>query len=147
MTSLRALFRDHRLLALLLLGLALAARALLPPGYMPGTTTGVGEKHLTIQLCTMGMDHRTAELVLPMVAPPSTPQAPPPADGTGHDGKTAPHCAFSSLAMGAMEAGAGPVAAFVPHLLALRASPPPAAAPPAPHPYLRPPLRGPPLPG
>lgn len=138
MTSLRALFRDHRALAVLLLAMALAVRALMPPGMMAGTASASGEKRFTIQLCTAGLDRHTAQIVLPLEKP-SRPDAPQ------HDGKADQHCAFSSLAMGALDGAGGPVP-----VLALRPAPPRAFTPaataePAAHPYLRPPLRGPPI--
>lgn len=138
MTTLRALFRDHRSLALLLMAMALAVRALMPPGMMPGSAPGAGEKRFTIQLCTAGLDRHTAQIVLPLEKP-SRPDAP------HHDGKTDQHCAFSSLAMGALGGADGPVP-----VLALRPAPartfaPAAPAEPMAHPYLRPPLRGPPI--
>ncbi|MCW1402877.1 DUF2946 family protein [Novosphingobium sp. MW5] len=133
MTSLRALFLDHRNFAALMVGIALFMKALVPAGYMLGTEGRV----LTVEICSDASGgHLTKQIVIPT-------------DGKSHEGQT-DHakadgtCPFASLAMGAV-GGADPalllvaiafilLLAFAPLVLPMRERPD----------YLRPPLRGPP---
>jgi len=86
MTSIRALIRDHRTLAMLLVAVALFVKVLVPSGYMAGT----GQKLLSVQICLDGINHKTVQLAVP-------------ADGSSHqDSQGHPPCAFTALSMGAL---------------------------------------------
>jgi len=128
----RAFARNHRGLMLALLALALAAKALLPGGWMPQ----VGERVLTMAICA---DASGGQLVHRIVLPAQE----KPVDGTADHAK-AGSCAWSSLAMASL-AGADAVllAAALLFILALGfiATALPRRADPG---HLRPPLRGPP---
>ena len=130
MTPLRDYLRDRRHLALALIALALLMRMLVPVGFMPEVSAG----KITIALCT-GHGPATIEMTVP---------------GSGHhdQGKNAKPdmpCPFGSTSSQVLT-GADPILlaiaiAFV-MALCLR---PVAIARIADAPYLRPPLRGPPL--
>jgi len=127
---LRALIRDHRALALLLLACALAAKALIPQGYMAGG----GTKLLSVQLCLDGLTHKSVAIAVPVKGDPAPQKAP-----------ANEPCAFTALGMGALSGADAPLlalalifilaAGFTPRALMVRGRTP----------YLRPPLRGPPL--
>jgi len=128
MTSIRALIRDHRTLAMLLVAVALFVKVLVPSGYMAGT----GQKLLSVQICLDGINHKTVQLAVP-------------ADGSSHqDSQGHPPCAFTALSMGALGGIDAPLLALaIAFILALGFAPT--------HPvlrgrasHLRPPLRGPP---
>lgn len=141
MAPLRAFFCDRGRLALILLALAIAVRALIPSGYMlSGGMLGGGAQVLTVQICAdaqSGM--QTRHIILPSKdgsAKAGSPEA--------HDASAKP-CAWSS-------AGLDSTSPVDPILLALAllfilavgylavSSPRVAQAA-----FLRPPLRGPPL--
>lgn len=136
MSSLRALIRDHRRLALFVAMLALCVKFVVPQGYMLSPTT----KFLTVQLCFDGVEHRTTTLAIPM-------------DGGKHhgerngSGEADGKCAFTALGMGALGgADAALLVVALAFILALGFAPS--------RPvrrgwiaYLRPPLRGPPAHG
>jgi hypothetical protein len=134
MTSLRALIQQYARLALVLVLLALAARALLPAGYM---IAPAGEHLLTVTICSD-----------PSGAPKQMRIAIADKDQTGSDqsgsgGKAQP-CAFSGLGHPAL-GGIDPVllAGALAFILLLGLAP--LRAPPARDiAFLRPPLRGPP---
>ena len=129
---LRALIRDHRALTLLLLACALAAKALIPQGYMAGG----GTKLLSVQLCLDGITRKrvTVSIPVPVKGDPAPQKAP-----------ANEPCAFTALGMGALSGADAPLlalalifilaAGFTPRALMVRGRTP----------YLRPPLRGPPL--
>ena len=97
MQTWRSLIQDHRKLAMLLVFCALCMKALIPQGFMIGTSTMT----LTVQLCTDGSGvMKTQTIEVPMKKG-STNQS-------GNHGKTEGTCAFSSLAMAGM-AGADPI--------------------------------------
>jgi len=132
MTALRALIHDHRRLAMLLLALALCTKALMPAGYMLGSSS----KQLTVEICSDGFGgHVTKQIAIPM-------------DGKSQPdqkhGKTDSACAFSSLSMASLAGADAPLLALaLTFILALGF----AAQTPAPLgriSHLRPPLRGPP---
>ena len=128
----RAFARNHRGLMLALLALALAARALLPAGWMPQA----GERVLTMAICA---DASGGKLVHRIVLPASQK---PVGEGAGHAKPGT--CAWSSLAMASLS-GADPalLAAALLFILALGFAD--VALPRrAEREYLRPPLRGPP---
>jgi len=88
MTGLRALTRDHRTLAMLLLAVVLCVKALVPSGYMVGGSL----QTITVQLCFDGTSHKTVQLAVP-------------AEGGSHQdnqGQPDSPCAFSALSMGAL---------------------------------------------
>lgn len=129
MNALRAFFRTHRRLALGVLALALAIKALVPAGYMLSEQAQV----LTVAICA---DASGKQLTKQIVVP---------ADGkSGAHAKAEGACAWGLLAMAAL--GAVDVlllALALAFILALGLAPsrPPARVQRA---YLRPPLRGPP---
>lgn len=135
MSPLRDLVQIHSRLTLVLLGLALAVKALVPTGFMPALTD---ERVLTVTICAdaTGMARQMR------IAIPDKDQAP------GDHSKatdTAQPCAFSGLGS-AMTGGADPVllASAAAFILLLRFAAP--ASLPLPEiAFLRPPLRGPPL--
>lgn len=134
MGTIRALFRDRSRLALLLLGLALAAKALVPAGYMMG---GSG-KILTISVCAdaLGGGSYTKRIVVP--------HSGDAADDGGATSKAEGACAWSALAFAAtLGADAALLALALAFILALGFAgiPQPRARRIL---HLRPPLRGPP---
>lgn len=133
MTLLRALIRDHRGIAMLLLALTLCVKALVPQGYM----IGGGQKLLTVQLCLDGIRHQTVQIALP------SDDSSRRADSRSTD-KSTEHCAFTALNMGALGGADAPLLALaLLFILALGFAPVHAPRPRHVH-YLRPPLRGPP---
>ena len=130
MQPLRALIRDHRHLALLVLALAFLVRAALPAGYM---VTRDASSVITITVCSDASGaHKTTQLVIP---------AKPAASGKGaKDGS----CAFSAMAKGAL-GGADPVLLALAFAFILVLGLAPSRVLPArPVPHTLPPLRGPP---
>ncbi len=132
MTALRALIHDHRKLAMLLLALALCTKALMPAGYMLGSSS----RQLTVEICSDGLgSHITKQIAIPM-------------DGKSQPGqkqsKTDSVCPYSSLSMASLAGADAPLLALaLAFILALGF----AAQAPAPRgriSHLRPPLRGPP---
>jgi hypothetical protein len=136
MSALRALLFRHRTLALGLVALALAMKALVPAGYMVGTQT----RSFTIQLCSEGIDGRH-DLVRQVVVPASDPAA----KASAGQAKAQGTCPFGALGH-ALLGGADPVllAAALAFILALGFAPVPAPAPRR-RSHAWPPLRGPPL--
>lgn len=135
MLPLRALVRDHRRLAGLLIGLALLMKALVPAGYMAKAEGRV----LTIAVCADASNGQTVKHIMVPVSGKSS-------DNHADHAKADGTCAFSSLAMGAV-GGADPLLLLIAlsFILLLGFAP---AAPPL-HDRranLRPPLRGPPVP-
>jgi hypothetical protein len=97
MQTWRALIQDHRKLAMLLVFCALCMKALVPQGYMIGTSSMT----LTVQLCTDGSGvMKTQTIEIPVEKGTS-------GKSKGH-GKSDGTCAFSSLAM-AGTSGADPI--------------------------------------
>ncbi len=133
MTRLRAIFFHHKRLALLLVAIALAMKALVPGGYMLGTQSQV----ITVSICgdASGL-HQTRRIVVPREGGEK--------DTVSQHAKSGP-CAFSALGMDGL-AGADPIllALALAFILAIGfaplASPTLRACA-----HLRPPLRGPPL--
>ncbi|HZU64929.1 MAG TPA: DUF2946 family protein [Novosphingobium sp.] len=127
----RAFLAGHRRWAFLLLALALAARAMVPAGFMPAA----GAHGVAIEICS-GSGGPSLFLALP-----GKTQGPE----EGSDSHGGAPCAFSALADTGLQDG--PVLALAaPALPPASSHPPlPAAGPsPAAAPYLLPPLRGPP---
>jgi len=131
MTALRAFFRRHAALAMLIVVMALGLRALMPAGYMTSTSkTG-----MTIELCS-GVAGQTMEIALP---------------GTHHDGdgdhksnRADSPCAFSGLSGGALSAVDPFILAIAIAFIMAMAFRRVAAILATPPVFLRPPLRGPP---
>lgn len=92
MRTITTLIRDHRILAMLLLAVALCVKAVVPQGYMLGS----GQKTLSVQLCYDGIEHRTAQIAIPVDTERSNPAGP------HQDGRPDQHCAFTALSMGAL---------------------------------------------
>lgn len=129
-----ALIRNHARLTLVLLALALAAKALVPAGFMLSPSAG---RVLTVTICAdaSGMPRQM------QIAIPAKDDRPgEPADA----GEADQPCAFSGLGHAAL-GGADPVllAAALAFILLLGFAPP-SALPLRDIAYLRPPLRGPP---
>jgi hypothetical protein len=135
MTGLRAILADHKWLALLLVAVALAMKALVPGGYMLAAQSQV----ITVSICADSSGtHETRQIVVPREGGEK--------DTVSQHAKSGP-CAFSALGMAGL-AGADPVllALALAFILAVGLAPlafPVLQA----RAHLRPPLRGPPLPG
>lgn len=100
MSTVRALIRDYRALALLLLGCALMVKAVIPQGYM----VGGAQQHLTVQLCLDGITHKSILVAIPGKGSDT---------GDNKSGKSAnEHCAFTSLSMGALGGADAPLIAL-----------------------------------
>lgn len=129
MTAIRAFFQKHHSLAMAVLMLAMAVKALVPTGFMLGAEAGA----LTIKVCD-GIDHGAATIAIPVKAPKG-------ADKAGHDQQA---CPFSALGH-AGQAGADPIqiALALAFILLLGLAPPRTPTRIA-APRLRPPLRAPP---
>jgi hypothetical protein len=134
MSSLRAFIRRYAQLALLLVVLALAVKALVPAGYMISSS---GERFLMVTICA---DASGASKQMRIAIPDE--------DGPGGDHSEAADksqpCAFAGLGHAAL-GGADPslLAAALAFILLVGLAP--LRAPPARDiPFLRPPLRGPP---
>ena len=134
MTLLRAFIRDHARLTLVLLGLALAVKALVPAGFM---LSSGGERFLTVTICS----DATGVPKQMQIAIPDKPGAN--GDHAEAADKGQP-CAFSGLGHVGLSA-ADPVllAAAIAFILLVGLAPLP-ALPARATPFLRPPLRGPP---
>lgn len=134
MTSLRALTHRYARLALVIVVLALAAKALVPAGYMISSTN---ERFLTVTICADASG-----------TPKQMRIAIPDKDETGSDhsdtaDKSQP-CAFSGLGHAAL-GGADPILLAAALAFILLVGLAPLRTPPARDiPFLRPPLRGPP---
>lgn len=133
MNPLRALLKQHRALAGLLVALALCMKALVPAGFMVAQESRI----FSIQLCDDGAGHLVArQLVIPM-------------KGDAGESKPVEHktdvtCPFSALSMGSLSAvDPALLALAIAFVLALGFA---AVVPirPARVFHLRPPLRGPP---
>lgn len=134
MQALRALTHRHRLLALLLVVLALAVKAAVPAGYMIGQHGAV----LTVEICADASGGTvTKQIVIP--------QSGTPADGKSAHDKAPATCPYAALGLASLAGADGMLLALaLAFILALGF----ATAPPLPLrriSFLRPPLRGPPL--
>ncbi|MBB6505542.1 hypothetical protein F4693_002534 [Sphingomonas endophytica] len=134
-------FLAQRHLALLLCAGALLLKLLVPAGYMIVADHG----RLALAVCP-GVVPQSAPMASAAMGDTMVHAAMPGHDETKDHGKSEIPCAFAGLsapATGAIDAVLLAVALAVVAALALRAV---AATPPTAAPYLRPPLRGPPLP-
>lgn len=129
MQSLRTLIHARRRIALLLVVMALAMKAVMPAGYM----VQAGPKMLTVTICT-GDSLHTAQIAIPMKHTPGK-------DGQGKEGG---QCAFSSLSMAAMGGADAPLLALALAFILLLGFVPTPRLPLRRVQYLLPPLRGPP---
>jgi hypothetical protein len=91
MNRVRALFHDHRTLAILIVALALLVKVLVPQGYMIEKE----QKFLSVQICFDGITHKAVQLAIPANGESEE-------NGSGQHGKKDSPCAFSSLSMGSM---------------------------------------------
>ncbi len=131
MNAVRAFFMHHRAVAMLLVGLALCIKALVPAGYMVDPHAQV----LRIQICDGSMDHATTRnIVIPMKGS---------ADGAG--GSQGDDCSFSSLTLGGVARAAPALLALMLAFILLAGFLPVAAQPAGRVLSLWPPLRGPPM--
>jgi hypothetical protein len=133
MQALRALTHRHRLLALLIVVLALAVKAAVPAGYMPALHGTV----LTVEICADASGGTvTKQIVIP--------RSGAPADSKSAHEK-APFCPYAALGFASLTgADIALLALALAFIMALGF----ATAPPVPLrriEFLRPPLRGPPL--
>ena len=129
MPALRAFLRTHRRLALGLIALALAMKALVPAGYMVAAKAHV----LTVEICadTQGR-HLTQQIVVPGESKP--------ADHAKTDG----HCGWTSLASTALGGAELALLALALAFILLLGMAPVAPIREPRSQHLRPPLRGPP---
>jgi hypothetical protein len=135
MGNLRAFIRDHRRLAALLVALALCIRALMPAGYMLERDA----RTVTVQICTDGISgEHTRQIVIHQ-------QGGKPDKGAADHAKADGTCPWSGLALAALGgADAVLLALALAFVLALGFAPV-AATRAVQSPFLRPPLRGPPV--
>lgn len=133
MHRLRHLVLANRPFACAVLALALLLKIVIPAGFMPATSNG----QLVVSVCS-GMGPTTMVMTIPGIAHK--------ADGDGHGSKPEQPCAFAGFAAPSLAAAdLFLLAAAILFVLALGMRPlvlPASTVPP----YLRPPLRGPPLP-
>ena len=133
MGSVRAFFRVHRALTILLVIATLCMKVAVPAGFMIGQDSKV----LTVQICNDGLGHSlTKQIAIPMNGEPS--------DSSGKHAKADGACPFSALSMASLSgADQALLAVALAFILALAFAPTRAA-----HPkrvfHVRPPLRGPP---
>lgn len=134
MCRLRALFHGHRRLTLVLVALALAIKALVPAGFMLGTT---GDRFLTVTICADATGTlQTMKLALPADADHGGMQ--------NDQADQAKHCAFSGLGQGVIAAADPVLLAGALLFILLIGTAPLVPLAPRQFPYLRPQLRGPP---
>ncbi|MCH4151357.1 MAG: hypothetical protein LKF30_05345 [Sphingobium sp.] len=129
MTALRALLRDYRTLALLLLGCALLVKAIVPQGYM----VGGADRQISVQLCLDGITHKSVTVSIP-------------GKGSEKDKPAAnEHCAFTSLSMTALGGADAPLLALALAFILATGFAPLYRVLHGATGQIRPPLRGPPL--
>lgn len=135
MRSLRSFLRCHPALVALALAVMLAARLLIPSGYMIAGDS----KLLTVVICSGVVgDHPIAQLAIPAEGKNFE-------RGDSHGGAKADPCPYSSLSMAATAGADAPLlAAALAFTLALGFAPVAQIARQKPS-YLRPPLRAPPV--
>ena len=92
--QIRASILTHSMLALLLVFCALAARAIVPQGYMVSSTPLT----MSVTVCFDGINHQTVDITIPVDKDTGSD------DGAGND-----HCAFSSLSMASLGGTDGPL--------------------------------------
>jgi hypothetical protein len=133
MHALRALIRDHRRLALVVLALAFVVRAATPPGYMVSADAA---SVLTVSVCSDASGgHKVVQVVIP---------AKPGERGHGQQSAKDGPCAFAATAKSTL-GGIDPILLALAFAFILVLGLAPVRAPVmrrAPH--VRPPLRGPP---
>ncbi|HEX7751282.1 MAG TPA: hypothetical protein VF440_02680 [Novosphingobium sp.] len=133
MGSIRTLLGERYRFAVLLVVLALAAKALVPAGFM----IGIEAKVLTVQICA---DAQGASFTRQIVVP----QRPHGDDGGAAHGKADTPCAWSALSLDAASGTDAALLALALAFIVAVALWSATSAPPARTTYLRPPLRGPP---
>ncbi len=131
----RRALAEHRLMAMLLLAMTLAAKLLVPQGYMLGADPG--SRTLTVQLCFDGLSHRTVDIVVPTDGKPGSGKQ---QRGQAGDGQ----CPFGALGFGTLAGADAPLLALAFAFILLLGFAPTPAPPPTRARQLRPPLRGPP---
>ncbi|MGB5076795.1 MAG: DUF2946 family protein [Sphingorhabdus sp.] len=133
MNPIRALIRDHRNLAMMLVVIALCIKALVPSGYMLNNMSKV----LTVQLCADGSGAMvTRQIVVQMDGNPQ-------GDTSSH-GKSDTPCAYSALSMASLSGADAPLLALALLFIIAIGLASVQIAPFYRASYLRPPLRGPP---
>lgn len=134
MSAIRSFWRANRVAAIWLFALALGVKLLIPQGFMLGREAET--RYLTVQLCFDGATHRTAQIAIPMESAPGK---------SGDRDEPDQHCPFTSLGMGAWGAIDAPIAAAAALFILVSGFVPVRPASRGRTPFLRPPLRGPPL--
>lgn len=133
MPALRALIRRHRLLAAMLVVLALSLKAALPAGYM----LGQHGQTLTVEICADASGGAVTKQVV-------VPRSGVPAEQAGAHEKASAPCTYAALGFAALPgADVALLALALAFILALGLAPAP-SAPRRRMSFLRPPLRGPP---
>lgn len=132
MSALRLLLRSHYRLAMLLVVMALLAKAVVPMGYMVGQSS----KTFTVTICVDGSGEMQSRAITVPMEPGSHDK-----QDASRSGKA---CAYSATSMAALAGADAPLLAIaLLFILALGFAPaPPLRLPQTMH--LRPPLRGPP---
>ena len=132
MKQIRALIRNYRNLAIVLLALALCIKALVPAGYMIGGSA----KILTIEICNDGLGKRfTKQISIPIDSSHGAQK---------QHGQTDGRCAYSALAMAGLAGADAPLLALALAFILALGFAAQSPAPVARASHLRPPLRGPP---
>lgn len=135
MQTLRTIIRDHRRLVVMLIVLVLCVKMLVPAGFM----IDASGKSLAVTMC----DGQGPEQ-MPRMGMAAMEKAPA---KTGKQGNAPDTCPYSGLAMGAMSSALPALLVFALAFILTRGFWPDVGAQPVTRRFLRPPLRGPPLPG
>ena len=131
MSPLRIFLRSRRWLAMMIVAAALCVRALVPAGYM--VSSAPSAHSIAIQICT-GSTLKSVTLVLPSSHE----------DRKDHGKQAEAPCAFTALAMGAVESVDPLQLALAISFILLLGFAPQSVTPLRSPAYVRPPLRGPP---
>ncbi len=135
MLRLRILIRQQRMLAMLIVAATLCVKAIVPTGYMVGSSSTM---FLTVLICNDGTGlHKTATIAVEKESAPT--------EKSGGHGKADTPCPFTALTMVSLGGADAPLLALaLAFILALgfAGTLPSLSQRPS---YLRPPLRGPPL--
>jgi hypothetical protein len=130
----RALIRQHRHIAMMIVALALCMKALVPTGYMLGSS---GARFLTVQICSDGLQlHKVTQIAIPIQGNSQ--------DGHGEHGKADSPCAYSALSMASLGGADAPLLAIALAFILVLGFVAIAPTPLEQISHLRPPLRGPP---
>lgn len=135
MLRLRALIRQQRMLAMMIVALALCVKVIVPTGYMVGSSSTM---LLTVLICDDGTgSHKTATIAVEKESGPK--------EQSGGHGKADMPCPLPALSMASVGGADAPLLALALAFILALGFTPSSPAPLAARAYLRPPLRGPPL--